>query len=268
MKQLSVLTFLFLLIAFSSKSQSITGILGAFPPELLLLESQMTHKKDTIIAQVRFIRGELRGRRVVLAETGVGKVNAAITTVLMIEHFKPREIVFSGIAGGIDPALAPGDLVIGTHVAYHDFGQIDDSGMHYWATKNPFTQKENPLQFHCDSALVGKAVQASKNLQLAKVERDNGSFVPAIKKGIIVTGDVFVSSEKTTRRLFNDLHAAATEMEGAAIAQTCYQQNTPFLIIRSLSDKADGKAGKDMDRFYNVAAQNAATLVMAVVAEQ
>jgi adenosylhomocysteine nucleosidase len=268
MKKNSLLTLLFFFIVFSAKTQSITGILGAFPPELVLLESQMTQKQDTIISQVRFIRGELRGRRVVIAQTGVGKVNAAITTLLMIEHFKPREIVFSGIAGGIDPALNPGDLVIGTQIAYHDFGQIDDAGMHYWATKNPFTQKENPLKFHCDSALIAKALAVSKGLDLAKVERNNGSFMPMVKKGVIVTGDVFVSSEKVTNRLLKDLNAAATEMEGAAIAQTCYQQNTPFLIIRSLSDKADGGAIQDMDKFFKVAAHNAATLVMAVIEEK
>lgn len=184
MKKNSLLTFLFLLIVLSVKSQSVTGILGAFPPELVLLESEMTQKKDTIISQIRFIKGELRGRRVVLAETGVGKVNAAITTVVMIQHFKPREIVFSGIAGGVDPTLAPGDLVIGTQIAYHDFGQIDDAGMHYWATKNPFTKKENPLKFLCDSALISKALSVSKNLKLAKVERGNGSFVPAVKKAL------------------------------------------------------------------------------------
>lgn len=264
----TLLSLLLLFTIVRVQSQSITGILGAFPPELVLLESQMTQKQDTIISQVRFIRGELRGRRVVLAQTGVGKVNAAVTTVLMIEHFKPREIVFSGIAGGIDPALAPGDLVIGTQVTYHDFGQVDDAGMHYWATKNPFTQKDNPVKFHCDPALIARALAVSKNLKLEKVKRDNGSFVPAVKKGIIVTGDVFVSSEKTTRRLLKDLHAAATEMEGAAIAQTCFQQNTPFLIIRSLSDKANGKAKQDMDQFYDVAAHNAATLVMAVIEEK
>ncbi|MHA4741908.1 5'-methylthioadenosine/adenosylhomocysteine nucleosidase [Dyadobacter sp. MSC1_007] len=263
-----LLSLLLLFSICKTNAQSITGILGAFPPELVLLESQMSNKKDTVISQVRFTKGLLRGRQVVLAQTGVGKVNAAITTILMIEHFKPREIVFSGIAGGIDPSLEPGDLVIGTKVTYHDFGQLDDEGMHYWATKNPFTQKENPASFQCDSALVLKAMQVSKNLNLAKVKRENGSFTPSVKKGIIVTGDVFVSSEKTTQRLLKDLGAAATEMEGAAIAQTCYQQNVPFLIIRSLSDKANQKAKADMDQFYDIAAHNAATLVMAVIAEK
>ena len=90
---------------------------------------------------------------------------------------------------------------------------------------------------------------------------------PAIKKGIIVTGDVFVSAESLTKHLRNTMHAAATEMEGAAIAQTCWQQNVPFLVIRSISDKADGKARKDMMSFLGVAAQNAAMLVAGIVTE-
>ena len=171
MKKNAFLTLLFSLIVCSIHAQGITGILGAFPPEIVLLESEMTQKKDTVISHIRFVRGQLRGRSVVLAETGVGKVNAAITTAMMIQHFKPREIVFSGIAGGVDPALAPGDLVIGTEIAYHDFGQVDDAGMHYWATKNPFTQKENPLKFQCDSVLVRKALRVSQTLKLAKVQR-------------------------------------------------------------------------------------------------
>ncbi|NIJ54780.1 5'-methylthioadenosine/adenosylhomocysteine nucleosidase [Dyadobacter arcticus] len=249
-------------------AQDITGVLGAFPPELVLLQKKMENPKDTVISNVRFTKGKLNGRAVVLAQTGVGKVNAAITTTLMIQHFKPREIVFSGIAGGVDPALSPGDIVIGTQVGYHDFGALSDDGMKYWATKNPFTQKENPAFFSCDSALVQKAMAVSKGLKFTKVNRDEGNVAPAVKKGIIVTGDVFVSSEIVTKRLMKDLNAAATEMEGAAIAQACYLQNVPFLIIRSLSDKANHKAKADMDTFYEIAAENAATLVMAVVGEK
>ncbi|WP_026631029.1 5'-methylthioadenosine/adenosylhomocysteine nucleosidase [Dyadobacter alkalitolerans] len=262
----SLLLFLFLFLQITNiEAQSITGVLGAFPPELVLLQSKMEEKKDTIIQQIRFTKGKLNGRQIVLAQTGIGKVNAAITTTLMIEHFKPREIVFSGIAGGIDPALNPGDIVIGTHVTYHDFGMAEDNGMQYWSTKNPATMLENPRLFVCDSTLVKKALVVSKGLTFSKIKRDNGSFEPAVKQGIIVTGDVFVSSEIITKRLREELNAAATEMEGAAIAQTCYQQNTPFLIIRSLSDNANEKAQNDIMAFYDIAAHNAATLVMAVV---
>ena len=258
---------LFLLLPFGNiiHAQNITGLLGAFPPELVLIESKMQNKKDTLIQQIRFVKGMLNGKSVVLAQTGIGKVNAAITTTLMIEHFKPKQIVFSGIAGGIDPTLLPGDIVIGTQIAYHDYGSIDDSGMHYTPTKNAAYSKENPVFFKCDSVLVQKALSISTGLSFAKIKRDEGSFPPAIKKGVIVTGDVFVASEIVTQRLRKDLNAAATEMEGAAIAQTCYQQNIPFLIIRSLSDNANHKAANDVKSFYQIAAENAAVLVIGVV---
>lgn len=261
----SALLLFFLTFKTIAFAQTTTGILGAFPPELVLLQSKMENKKDTVIAHIRFTKGTLSGRPVVLAQTGIGKVNAAITTTLMIQFFSPKEIVFSGIAGGIDPGLNPGDIVIGTQVTYHDYGTIEDGGMLYTPTRNPFTMQENPIAFNCDSALVEKAISLSAALKFEKIKRENGSFLPEIKKGIIVTGDVFVASEVATQRLRKDLKAAATEMEGAAVAQTCYQQNIPFLIIRSLSDNANSKAKNDVQNFYQIAAQNAAIMVMAVV---
>lgn len=265
MNKIVLLSLLFSLKFTFTTAQGITGILGAFPPELVLLESEMENKKDTLIGHIRFIKGSLKGKPVVLAQTGIGKVNAAITTTLMIDHFKPKHIVFSGIAGGIDPALFPGDIVIGTHITYHDYGTIEDSGMLYTPTNNPFTMMPNPIIFNCDSILVQKAILVSSGLKFEKVRREGRSFLPAIKKGVIVTGDVFVASEIATKRLKKDLNAAATEMEGAAIAQTCFQQNVPFLIIRSLSDNANGKASEDVQNFYKIAAENAAIMVMGVV---
>ena len=265
MKNSVLFLLLFAFTLTTINAQDVTGVLGAFPPELVLLQSKIENKKDTVIANIHFTKGLLNGKSVVLAQTGIGKVNAAITTTLMIQYFKPKEIVFSGIAGGIDPALFPGDIVIGTEVTYHDYGAIEDAGMKYLPTKNPWTMLENPVRYACDSALVQKAISVSKGLDFSKVTRENGSFAPTVKKGIIVTGDVFVSSEIATERLRKDLNAAATEMEGAAIAQTCFQQNVPFLIIRSLSDNANKKAGEDIRSFYRIAAENAATLVMAVV---
>lgn len=247
--------------------QPVTGLLGAFPPELVLLQNKMQNKTDMLIQNIRFTRGILNGKVVVLAQTGIGKVNAAIATALMIEHFKPHEIIFSGIAGGIDTALAPGDIVIGTLLAYHDYGTLTDTGIRYGATKNPADILPNPLYFASDTNLVNKAVTAAGKLVLEKIRREEGSFTPLIKKGIIVTGDTFVASDVVTKRLRNDMHAAATEMEGAAIAQTCWQQNIPFLIIRSLSDNANNKASADVQNFYQIAASNAATLVMAIVKE-
>lgn len=265
MKQLTSFLLGIVLCIAGAKAQKVIGILGAFPPELVLLKQQLAQPKDTVIQQIHFTKGLLRGKQVVLAQTGIGKVNAAITTTLMLEHFKPQSIVFSGIAGGVDSTLQPGDIVIGTTLTYHDFGAVTDTGMVYNPTKHPATMQPNPLYFNGDTSLIKKAMAVAKTVQLKKVQRGDNSFLPTIKSGIIVTGDVFVSSEKLNQQLRYQLHAAATEMEGAAVAQVCWQEQTPFLVIRSLSDNANRKAATDVKYFYDIAAKNAATLVMALL---
>lgn len=265
MKQLTSLLLGLVLCIACASAQKVIGILGAFPPELVLLKQQLVHPSDTVIQQIHFTKGILKGKQVVVAQTGIGKVNAAIVTTLMLEHFKPQSIVFSGIAGGVDSTLQPGDIIIGTTLTYHDYGAVTDAGMVYNATKNPTTMMPNPLYFACDTGLVSMAMAVAKTVHLEKVQRGDNSFLPTIKSGIIVTGDVFVSSEKLNQQLRYQLHAAATEMEGAAVAQVCWQQQTPFLVIRSLSDNANSKAATDVKHFYYIAAKNAATLVMALL---
>ena len=245
--------------------RQLTAILGAFPPELFLLQTQIQQKKDTVIQHIHFTEGILNGRQVVLAQTGIGKVNAAIVTTLLLEHFQPRELVFTGIAGGVNPELSPGDLVVGTQVSYHDYGTLTPDSMKRRATRNPFTMQENPEFFRCDSGLVQKALLAGKKSLLEKINSRKGNHTPLIIAGIIVTGDVFVSSLAATQNLRSRLNADATEMEGAAVAQVCWQQKTPFIIIRSLSDDAGNNAAMDVRSFYEIAARNSANLVMTLM---
>jgi len=244
----------------------VTAILGAFPPEMNILQEQIQQKKDTLIQQVRFTLGLLNGRQVVLAQTGMGKVNAAMTTTLILEHFHPRELLFTGIAGGVNPRLSPGDLVIGTAVTYHDYGTLTPDSMLLRPTHNPFTLQENPVFFTCDTGLVQTARRVSKEVAFFKINDHNGGHQPAIVAGIIVTGDVFVASTPATQKFRRQLGAEATEMEGAAIGQICWQQGVPFLVIRSLSDNASSNAASEVRTFYQVAANNSASLVMALVA--
>jgi adenosylhomocysteine nucleosidase len=239
-----------------------TAILGAFPPEMTILQQQLKEKKDTVIQQVRFTIGLLNGRRVVLAQTGMGKVNAAMTTTLVLEHFSPRELLFTGIAGGVDPQLSPGDLVIGTAVAYHDYGTLTPDSLQVRATRNPFTLADNPIYFACDSALVAMARQTSRKVSFEKIHDKSGDRLPVVVAGVIVTGDVFVASAPATEKFHRQQYAEATEMEGAAIGQVCWQQRVPFLVIRSLSDNANSHAAVDVRAFYQVAANNSASLVI------
>ncbi len=244
------------------KAQNITAILGAFPPEVALIHDRILQKKELVFQNIRFTTGLLNGRRVVLAQTGMGKVNAAIATTLLIEHFNPREVLFTGIAGGTDPELSPGDLVIGSLVAYHDYGTLTPDSMLLRPTRNPVSMQENPVYFSSTTSLVRLAQQVSDKLVLHKI----GGRLPKIVTGTIVTGDVFVSSRKATQYLHQKMNAEATEMEGAAIAQTCWQQRVPFIVIRSLSDDAGSKASADVASFYKIAAENSAAMVMAMVA--
>jgi adenosylhomocysteine nucleosidase len=245
---------------------AVTAILGAFPPEIKLIYDKMQNRKDTTIQHILFIEGTLNGRHVVLAKTGIGKVNAAITSTLVIEHFSPSEVIFTGIAGGVNPALSPGDLVIGSKVAYHDYGTITADSLIRQPTKKHDNTGSNPIYFQSSATLVKLAETVSKQVTLQRIGSAT-NHVPQIVTGVIVTGDVFVSSAKATQEFRTKMNAEATEMEGAAVAQTCYQQQVPFLLIRSLSDSANGSAHNDVAAFYKVAAYNSATLVMAIVAK-
>jgi adenosylhomocysteine nucleosidase len=260
--------FCLLLVTFISIGTvhaQVTGILGAFGDETTLLLTQVQQKKDIVIQQIHFTQGLLRGRPVVVALSGVGKVNAAITTTLMLEHFHPSEIIFTGIAGAVDPALSPGDLVIGTEVGYHDYGALLPDSLEHWRTRNPVTNEQNPLYFPCDARLVQLALTVAKTTKLERTGGEKDSVMPRIVQGRIVTGDQFISSQVATAALYRQLQASATEMEGAAVAQTCRQQQVPFVVIRSMSDKAGNNAHMDMESFYHVAARNSAHLVMNMV---
>ena len=248
-----------------STNSDVVGILGAFPEEIKLLLSNVEKKTEFAIQRITFTEGILKGQHVVIAHTGIGKVNASLTTILMIEHFHPREIIFTGIAGAINPTLSPGDLVIGSTLAHHDYGTLTPEGTQQRPTRDPSTLQENPIYFPSDTSLVRKAFKAGRLVSLEKIESSKGSRTPTLTSGIIVTGDVFVSSDIATKELRKKMNAEATEMEGAAVAQVSYQQQIPFLVIRSMSDNAGNNAYADMKNFYEAAARNSANLVMAIL---
>lgn len=247
---------------FPKKSRNVTAVVGAFAEEVELLRSQIEGRQDREIEGLQFSTGTLNARPVVLVRAGIGKVNAAMTTTLLLEHFRPREVLFTGIAGGMNPALQPGDLVIGTRLVHHDFGRQTPQGFLRRPTQNPYTFAENPVYFPADSALVRLASAVADTLRLELV---NGQRKPRVTAGVIVTGDVFMASTAHNRQIRAETGGEAVEMEGAAVAQLCHQQGVPVLVIRSLSDSGDDAAVGDIRRFYQLAARNSATLVRALV---
>lgn len=244
------------------KMQGATAILGAFRAEVTLLQDALADREEHKIEGIKFAAGKLNDREVVIVWTGVGKVNAAMTTTLMIEHFKPREIIFTGIAGGVDPNLEPGDIVIAYKTAHHDMGTIWPEGLFYRGVRNPLTNMRNPVFFHADEKLVKLAERAGEKVGFRKIETVDGPREPRVLKGVVVTGDAFVASEEKCKELRKRLDADAVEMEGAAVAQICHQREIPHVVIRSISDNADSGAIVDSQTFYILAAENSSRLVL------
>jgi adenosylhomocysteine nucleosidase len=262
---LLVLLLAGVLIAQDMSQAPTTGILGAFGDEVAILEQSLTDAQPQTILGIRFVAGMLKGRKVVVVSSGVGKVNAAMCATLLIDHFTPSEIIFSGIAGSINPELHPGDLVIGEKTAHHDMGTLYPDGMHYRGLRSPIDWRPNPVYLDADSRLLHAAEEAVKCTSLEKINTSEGERTPVIITGIIVTGDVFVASPAKKEELRKAFHADAVEMEGAAVAQVCRELGVPCLVIRSISDTADAKARQDSSLFFPIAARNSALLVQNIV---
>ena len=263
------LVFLCLFLSFCFLSYGddgpVTGILGAFSEEMEYLDNNVGDRHVQTIEGIPFVTGKLGGRQVVLALTGIGKVNAAMTTTLLLEHFRPEEVLFTGIAGGINPDLLPGDIVIAEKTSQHDLGILTPDGLLNRGMRNPLTGIRNPVFFPADSVLLGLAETSGKRIKPDSIKAGAAARIPKIITGIVVTGDVFVASPSKKIELREKLSADAVEMEGAAVAQICWQHTVPCLVIRSLSDSANEQAEVDIGMYRGIAARNAALLVEDIV---
>ncbi|HYG77587.1 MAG TPA: 5'-methylthioadenosine/adenosylhomocysteine nucleosidase [Planctomycetota bacterium] len=258
----------FTLLALTSRAEEaepLTAILGAMQLEVTILREALTEPAERKIEQITFTTGKLDGRRAVIAHSGIGKVNAAITATLLLEHFKPSELLFTGIAGAINPEMRPGDIVIGTKTAQHDYGDLINGKMVREGTRNMITGKRNELLMPADTRLLSLAEVSAARIKLQALNVSGVERLPRILPGIIVTGDVFVADADKKTELRQALGADAVEMEGAAVAQVCAQKKTPCLVVRSISDSANAAAPEEYKRFARHAAENSAKLVRDIV---
>jgi adenosylhomocysteine nucleosidase len=146
-------------------------------------------------------------------------------------------------------------------------GTLWPQGLEYGGVRSRMTGEPNPVFFPADPGLLTAAEQAAKSMTFGPVGLQTGQRPPRVVVGTVVTGDVFVASQAKSAELAKDLGACAVEMEGAAVAQLCYQRGIGCLVIRSISDKADRSAVMDKQLFYTVAAKNSAGLVVKIVGE-
>ncbi|SDB97402.1 adenosylhomocysteine nucleosidase [Pelagirhabdus alkalitolerans] len=226
----------------------VIGIIGAMDQEIHLLKESMSVKSEETIANCHFIKGQLGEKEIVLLKSGIGKVNAALATAILHERYQPTCIINTGSAGGYDKSLSVGDLVISDEVTHHD---VDVTAFNYSYGQVP----KMPARFKADDNLIKSVSESVKSIEDVQY-----------KLGLIGTGDSFIETEAQVQVIkdhFPDM--LALEMEAAAIAQVCHQYETPFVIIRALSDIAGKKSSLSFDQFLEVAAKNAAVLIMSTL---
>jgi len=226
------------------------GILTAIPEEIGAFGVHFRETGREKAAGLEILRGTLDGRPVVLAESGVGKVNGALAATILLDRFGCRGLIFSGVAGGLDPALAVGDLVVATDVIQHDYGAFVKGELEvYRAGTLPFPEYRGERALPADASLVDGARRA-----LA----DHGT----VHFGTILTGDTYLGCAATRERLFGSFAGKAVDMESAAVAQVAAAFGVPWLVIRALSDLAGEDSQLDFLAFVHEAASKAAGAVL------
>ena len=274
-----------------------TAVASAFAPELSILKAELAGAVTHSLNGVEFSTGTLQGRAVVLFLSGISVVNAAMTTQLALDHFTIERIVFSGIAGGVDPALHVGDLVIADRWGQYlelVFAREEEEG---WRPP-PFFDYPYPncgmlfprsvtvqgvgagagadadapetrLWFPVDAALLAAAGEAAAAVTLARCTADGACLRRApriVVGGAGVSGSAFIDNAAFREYTFETFGARVLDMESAAVAHVAYANGVPFIAIRSLSDLAGGGEGENqLEVFLDLAAGNAAAVVKSLL---
>ncbi|MCG1022282.1 5'-methylthioadenosine/S-adenosylhomocysteine nucleosidase [Sutcliffiella horikoshii] len=226
------------------------AIIGAMEEEVTIMREKIEDMETTTVAGCEYYTGTLNGVDVILSKSGIGKVNAALSTSLLLERFKPEVVINTGSAGGFSPSLNVGDVVISTEVRHHD---VDVTAFGYEYGQVPGL----PAAFEADAKLMAVAKKAAENVSGMQVV-----------EGLIATGDSFMNDPvrvEAVREKMPELQAA--EMEAAAIAQVCHAFEVPFVVIRALSDIAGKESNISFDQFLSKAALHSSMLIENMLSE-
>ena len=225
----------------------LVGIIGAMEEEVMMLREQMTVTNVRSIAHTEYIRGNLAGREIVLAKSGIGKVNAAVCTQVMIDIFRIDALISLGVAGAISPELSIYDVVISRELIQHD---VNASAFGYGRGEIP--QMDTSV-FKADPHLLHLTEKACDVLD-AKIK---------VIAGRVLGGDQFISKAEEREALYQVYAGDCAEIEGgAAIAQVCHLNRIPFVAVRSITDRADSTADIDFNEYTRQAALNSSKLLL------
>lgn len=221
------------------------GIIVAMKEELDEILTIMKNIEKEQIYNITFIKGNIGDKNVIVVESGVGKVNAARTTQILIDKFDIKAIINVGSAGALNSELDIGDIVIANKLIQHDF---DITAFNH--EKGFITGVGDYIE--CDKELVKKLQNVTNNIQAKEYK---------VNTGVIASGDIFCTDINMKNKIYSKFDAQCVEMEGAAIAQICYLDNIPFVVIRSISDSPNGNNAIVFDEFVKLASRRCAMLL-------
>jgi adenosylhomocysteine nucleosidase len=225
------------------------GIIGAMEPEVNTLISMLEGHSSETVSGIEFHSGVLLGKGIVVAKCGIGKVFASMCAEAMILRYSPSLIVNTGVGGALASGLSTGDVVIADKLCQHD---MDTSAI---GDPKGLVSGINVIYFEADKRAVDILSASAESLGLNSVV------------GTVASGDKFIASSSDKARIVGDFSAAACEMEGCAVAQVAYVNNTPFAVVRAISDSADGEATMDYPTFLPIAARNSTKMTLSLIKE-
>ena len=222
------------------------AIMGAMEEEITPLLSHFTDVQKNEYANNTYYEAKYNNLDVVIAYSKIGKVFSTLTATTMIEKFGCDTLLFSGVAGGVNPELKIGDLIVANKLSQHDLD---------------ITAFGHPHGYVPGGAVYVNTDEKLKNIALEVAYENNIKII----EGIIATGDQFVCDEKRKDFIANTFNADALEMEGASVAVVCDALKVPCLILRAISDTADMDAGFNFEEFLETSAKNSANFLMKVI---
>lgn len=222
------------------------GIICALSIEVEGLAKLLENKKENTFAKMKYISGTINGKEVVMTECGIGKVNAAMSTQVMIDKYNPDVIINSGIAGSVSRELKIGDIVISKDCVQHDFDGTQMGDPKGLIQYNDETRIDIPVS----EAVAAKLFDACKDIENTNVIL-----------GRIATGDIFVAEKAMRSAIADEFCAVACEMEGGAVAQVCYRNDVPCAVLRCISDDFDENQFMDFMEFRFLAADKSISAI-------
>jgi len=242
-------------------------VLGAIPQESELVEWMLSARKKGKLEGFPYVSGTIAGRPTIVAVTGIGKTNATMITALFVARFRPRFVIMTGTASRINPAVRNGDVIVGRSVCNHDFGSLGANySMEYFGAEGPL-RDTSPILYPADARLLAAAGRAIKGHEPETAVQHRPAYVPRVRLGRITSGDQFGITPQRIADILTRLKPDLMEMESGSVAQVCWYLRTPFICIRSGSNRTQNSPDNDYRKLSPFASRQAALFTVSLLKE-